>query len=264
MFHGGSSLRKFSKKSKKLQSSKNAFNGFPKCPNVFWTSFGAMFLKFFFAQCSLESSKVFEKINDISKLQKCPKSLPKLSNLIWTCFVAIFSIKVLPRVPWRVGFFESFQNNQKIFKIPKLTKVVFKSVQTCFEHALRRFFRVFFAECSMQGFSNFLDLKIWGQFSGLKKFEFSFPDLKFEVDTLKKLKEKIKKVSKFWNCPKTFPSVQTCFGAIFLKMFFCPVFHGVIESIWKNQRHFKIAEMPKIFAKIVQLVLNMFCGNFLD
>ena len=35
----------------------------------------------------------------------------------------------------------------------------------------------------MQGFSDFLDLKIWGQFSGLKKFEFGFPDLKFEVDT---------------------------------------------------------------------------------
>ena len=53
LFHGGSSLRKFSKKSKKFQISKNAFNGFPKCPNVFWTSFGAMFLNFF-AQCSTQ------------------------------------------------------------------------------------------------------------------------------------------------------------------------------------------------------------------
>ena len=85
----------------------------------------------------------------------------------------------------------------------------------------------------MQGFSGFLDLKIWGQFSGLKKFEFSFPDLKFEVDTLKKLKEKIKKVSKFWNCPKTFPSVQTCFGAIFLKMFFLP------SVPWSHRKYLK-------------------------
>ena len=53
VFHGGSSLLKFSKKSKKFQNSKNAFNRFQKCPNVFWTSFGAMFL-IFFAQCSMQ------------------------------------------------------------------------------------------------------------------------------------------------------------------------------------------------------------------
>ncbi len=35
VFHGGSSLRKFSKKSKNFQNSKNAQNRSQKCPNVF-------------------------------------------------------------------------------------------------------------------------------------------------------------------------------------------------------------------------------------
>ena len=46
-----------------------------------------------------------------------------------------------------------------------MPKIDPKSVQTCFEHALWRFFRFFFAQQSMQGFSDFLDLKIWVQFS---------------------------------------------------------------------------------------------------
>ena len=75
--------------------------------------------------------------------------------------------------------------------------IVSKTVHTCFENALGRFIRIFFAQCSLQGFPDFLDLKIWGQFSEIKKFEFGFPDLKFEVDTEKKLKNKIKKISKF-------------------------------------------------------------------
>ena len=40
--------------------------------------------------------------------------------------------------------FEKFQKNQKIFKIPKMLKIVPKSVQTCFEHVLRQFFRKIF------------------------------------------------------------------------------------------------------------------------
>ena len=64
--------------------------------------------------------------------------------------------------------FGSFQKNQKNFKIPKVPKIVSKSVQTCFDYALGQFFRIFFAKCSMQGFSDFLDLRIWVQFSGPK------------------------------------------------------------------------------------------------
>ena len=32
--------------------------------------------------------------------------------------------------------FEMFSKNQKIFKIPKMPKIVPKNVQTCFEHVL--------------------------------------------------------------------------------------------------------------------------------
>ena len=65
--------------------------------------------------------------------------------------------------------FEKLQTNQKYSNV----------FWTCFE----AIFPNFFDQCSMQGFSIFLDLKIRAQFSGLEKFEFGFPDLKFEVET---------------------------------------------------------------------------------
>ena len=49
-----------------------------------------------------------------------------------------------------------------------MSKIVPKSVQTCFDYALGQFFRFFFAQCSMQGFSDFLDIRIRVQFSGPK------------------------------------------------------------------------------------------------
>ncbi len=88
----------------------------------------------------------------------------------------------------------------------------------------------------------FPNLKIWEKFSGLK----------FWGSDLEKIQEKNQKVSKFQKCPKAFPSVKTCLGAIFLKKFFCSVFHGVIESLRKNQKKLKIAKKPKIVSKIVQ------------
>ncbi len=88
----------------------------------------------------------------------------------------------------------------------------------------------------------FPNLKIWEKFSGLK----------FWGSDLEKIQEKNQKTSKFQKCPKTFPSVKTCLGAIFLKKFFCSVFHGVIESLRKNQKKFKIAKKPKIVPKIFQ------------
>ena len=56
VFHGGSSLRKFLKKKiKNFQSSRKAETRYQKCPNVFWTCFGANFSKKNFAQCSMEA-----------------------------------------------------------------------------------------------------------------------------------------------------------------------------------------------------------------
>ncbi len=98
----------------------------------------------------------------------------------------------------------------------------------------------------------FPNLKIWEKFSGLK----------FWGSDLEKIQEKNQKVSKFQKSPKTFPSVKTCLGAIFLKKFFCSVFHGVIESLRKNQKNSKLQKSPKSFPKLSKFVLNMFCGNF--
>ena len=86
-----------------------------------------------------------------------------------------------------------FEKHQKSKEAQKCSQKYSDVFWTCFEAT----FPNFFAQCSLQGFPDFLDLKIWGQFSEIKKFEFGFPDLKFEVDTEKKLKNKIKKISKF-------------------------------------------------------------------
>ena len=75
----------FQKKSKKFQNSKNAQNRPQKCPNVFWTCFGVIFSKNFFAQCSKEGRviEIFQKNQKISKIPKMPKFLPKS---VQTCF----------------------------------------------------------------------------------------------------------------------------------------------------------------------------------
>ena len=117
----------------------------------------------------------------------------------------------------------------------------------------------------------FCGLKILSWDSRTEKYEFRFPNLKnwekfsglkFWGSDLQKIQEKNQKVSKFQKCPKTFPSVKTCLGAIFLKKFFCSVFHGVIESLRKNQKKFKIAKKPKIVSKIVQICFEHVLRQF--
>ena len=82
-------------------------------------------------------------LQKISKILKGPKSFAKVSkqvlNMSWGNF---FEKVFLPSVPWRVEPSKFFQNSKK-FNIPKLPKFVSKSVQTCFQHALGRFFRFF-------------------------------------------------------------------------------------------------------------------------
>ena len=85
---------KFSKKSKKIflnflqKNSKNAQNRSQKCPNVFWKCFGAIFSEKIFAHRSMEGrvSENFQKIKKISKIQKCPKSFPKVSKRVLKMF----------------------------------------------------------------------------------------------------------------------------------------------------------------------------------
>ena len=78
----------------------------------------------------VESSKIFKKIKKISKFQKCPNSSQKCPNVFWRCFTVIFSKKFFAQCSMEGRVFENFQKNQKIFKIPKMPKIVPKSVQT--------------------------------------------------------------------------------------------------------------------------------------
>ena len=82
--------------------------------------------------------------------------------------------------------------------------------------------------------SDVLDLKLWVQIPEHKNLSSVFRTF-FWGRYLKKIEEKNQKSFKVPKCPKTFPSVQTCFGAIFLKIFF-PVFYGVVGSFRKNQK----------------------------
>ena len=100
---------KLFKKIEKLSKFQKGPKTFPKVSkrvlNMFW---GEFFEKLFFAQCSMETSKIFKK--KFSKLQKCPKLFPKISkrvlNLFWVKFFENF---FLPSVPWRVEFSKIFK-----------------------------------------------------------------------------------------------------------------------------------------------------------
>ena len=121
VFQGGSSLRKFSKKSKNFQKSKHALNRSQKCPNVFWRCFGVIFLKKIFAQCSMEG-RVFENFQKNQKNFKIPKMPKIIPKSVQTCFEDVlgwfFRKNFLPSVPWWVECSKNFKKNQKIFKIP--------------------------------------------------------------------------------------------------------------------------------------------------
>ena len=136
--------------------SKIAQNRYQKCPNVFWTCFGAViFEKFSLPSVPwrVESSKVFKKIKNFSQVQNCPKSFAKLSKrvLFWTCFGANFSKKF---------FCPLFHGGSSLRKFSKFPKIVPKSVQTCFEQTLGHFFRIIFCPLFNRGSSLQLRL-IW-------------------------------------------------------------------------------------------------------
>ena len=135
----------------------------PKMPKIvlkiIQTSFeqvlGRIFLKnfcpVFHGVRSLQ--KFSKKSKKISKFQKCPKSFPKVSkrvlNVFWGNFFEKF-YNFMPSVPWRLKSSKIFKKNQKNFKIPKMPKIVPKSIQTCFERVLGRIFRKSFAQFSME------------------------------------------------------------------------------------------------------------------
>ena len=171
-----------------------------------------------------------------SKLQKCPKSFPKVSKHVLNMFWGKLFEKFLPSFPRNVESSKIFKKN--IFKIPKMPKSVPKSIQTCFRviFSKKNFMpgvpcRVEFSKIFKFFFSKFqkgpksfpkvsksvLNL-FWVKFS--EKFLPSFPR---NVESSKIFKKNIFKIPKM---PKSVPkSIQTCFRVIFSKKNLCPVFH---------------------------------------
>ena len=81
-----------------------------------------------------KKSKRFQKSkNARNRSKKCP-------NVFWTSLGVIFSKKFFVQCSMEGRVFENFQKNQRGFKIPKMPKIVPKSVQTCFEDVLGWFF----------------------------------------------------------------------------------------------------------------------------
>ena len=67
-----------------------------------------------FKKWGRELKKIQKKIKIHSKLQKCPKSFPKVSKLFWPYFGASFSDKILlPNVRWRVETSKKFKKKNK-------------------------------------------------------------------------------------------------------------------------------------------------------
>ncbi len=129
-------------KFKNFQKSKKAQNRSEKCPNVFWTCYGVVFSKVFFAQCSMQGRdfEMFSKNQKNFKIAKIPKSFPKVSkrvlNMLWGSF---FEKTFLPSVPCRVDF-EMFSKNRKFFKIQKSPK----SCPKVSKRVLNMFWGIFF------------------------------------------------------------------------------------------------------------------------
>ena len=131
-------------------------------------------------------------------------------------------------------------SNFFFFKSPKMTKIVPKSIQTCFEQVLGQTFRKIFAQFSMEG----------------------------------RVFEKFQKNQKFFKIPKmpkiVLKSIQTCFelvlGQIFRK-FFLPSVPWRVEfsKIFKKIENFsKFQKCPQLFPKVSKRVLNMFWGKFFE
>ena len=179
VFHGMSSLRKFSKKN---------ISKFQKCPKwfpkeskrvliVIWGNFSEKILPSF--PWKVESSKFFKKIKKFSKFQKRPKSFPKVSKRVLNKFWGKLFENFFPTFPWKVESSKIFKKIKQNFKIPKTPKMFPKE-------------------------SKRVLIVIWDNFS--EKILPSFP---WNVESSKIFKKKYFEIPKM---PTIVPkSIQTCF-----------------------------------------------------
>ena len=150
--------------SEKFQKSKKAQNHSLKCSTMFWTCFGAIFLKTLFAPCSMEGRafESFQKIQKNSKFQKSPKSFPKVSKRVLNMLWGDFSDFFLPSVPCRA--FQIFWTWKHEFRFPKQYSTDCLSAFTP-----QSKYAIPFQILWTQNYEfRFPKLKMWVQFSGLK------------------------------------------------------------------------------------------------
>ena len=175
--------------------------------------------------------KIQEKNQQGFKFLKLSRIVLKCPNVFWGIF---FEKKNFPSVPW------NFESSKK-FKNPKMPKIVHKSIQTCFEHVLGRFFwKSLFAQCSMesskifeksqifqksknaQNRSQFCRNLLWTCFGAIFPKN-SFAQCSMDGRTFENFQNNQKKqqnskiaLNRFQKCPNVF---WTCFGANF-RIFF--------------------------------------------
>ena len=103
--------------------------------------------------------------------------------------------------------------------------------------------------------SVFRTWKFWVQFSGLK----------FWGRDLEKIKEKIKTVSKFLNCPNRSQVSERVLGRYFRKKkHSCPVFHrgSSLRKISKKSKNFENSKKAQNIPKSVQTCFKHVLGQF--
>ena len=106
----------------------------------------------------VDSSKIFKKIKNFSKLQKCPNTFPKLSKRVLNMFLGNYFEKFfLPSVPRRVDSSKIFKKIKNFSKFQKSAKSFPKVSKRVLNMFWGNYFEIFFAQCSMEGrvFENF-------------------------------------------------------------------------------------------------------------
>ena len=116
--------------------------------------------------------KIEEKNQKNFKVPKMSKIVPKCPNVIWGNF---FKKRVLPSVPCRVESSNNFKIDQNFSNFQTCQKIVSKMSKRVLNTLWVNIFENLFAQCSLQGISDFLDWKLWVQLLEIKKYEFKFP-----------------------------------------------------------------------------------------
>ena len=181
VFHGGSSLRKVFKKSKIFQNYVIAQNCSQKCANVFWTCFGVIFPESFFCPVFHGGSSlrnVFKKSKYFQNSKNAQNRSRKYPNAFWTSFGVIFSKNFFAQCSMEGRVFEMLLTKLKKFRIPKTYKIVPKPSKI----VLNMFWVTFLEKLFL-------------------------PSVRWKVESSKCF-QKIKKLSKFRECLKSFTKVS--------------------------------------------------------